>query len=314
MISTKYKTHCQAEALTVNNQKYRECLDKYLLWEIERDFGDGDLTTDASPVLEKSKAVVVAKENGIFAGEQEIKYLLCHSRANGNLFRFVKHDGDKLKRGEIILKLKGKTSDLMKIERVVLNAIGRMSGIATYAAKLVKLAKKANPSVLVTPTRKTLWGLIDKRACVIGGAGTHRLALDNAILIKHNHIKASKKPIKEFLDDVILNFPENKSVEFLEIEVKNIKDALIATKTLEFYIKNGFKIPCFVMFDNMKPKEILKVMTKMKNGKVLFEASGGINEKNLVKYAKTGVDVISIGSLTHSAPMLDVSMSVSSRT
>jgi len=293
------KTHCQSESLTVSNPKYRECLDMYLLREIERDFGDGDLTTDASPVLEKSKAVVVAKESGIFAGEQEIKYLLGTLSA-----KFFKHDGDKLKKGEIILELKGKTSDLMKIERVVLNTIGRMSGIATYAAKFVKLVKKANSHVLITPTRKTLWGLIDKRACVVGGAGTHRLALDNAILIKHNHIKASGMPIKDFLNG--LKIPKNTSAEFLEVEVKNGKDALIATKFLES--KKG--IPCFVMFDNMKPKEISKALSKIKTKKVLFEASGGINEKNLVKYAKTGVSVISIGSLTHSAPMLDVSMRI----
>lgn len=178
-----------------------------------------------------------------------------------------------------------------------------MSGVATTTARMVKLARKKNHSILLTPTRKTLWGWLDKRACVLGGGGTHRLSLDDAILIKHNHLKAAGVPLKAFLSKAVTKARGR----FIEVEVTNARDASAAAEILSRGI---------VMFDNCTPALIKKAITQIKRdgfyNKILFEASGGITAKNIQSYAQTGVDILSLGSITHSAPSLDFSMRITS--
>lgn len=284
---------------------------QFTVRELEKDLGRGDMTSKVCFSKSKSiSAYIVAKETGILAGRQEIEFFLGQYRVIH--FRFLKRDGDFLKKGDQILLLRGTVHALMKTERIILNLLGRMSGVATFTNRIVSRTKKINPNVLITPTRKTLWGLLDKRACSLGGAGTHRLNLDSAILIKHNHIRASGFPLGKFLNKVMLSLRAQPRMglwskhgfakpKFIEVEVGNIRDAKIAAK-----------YPVVLLLDNMKPRAIRRTLASIpKHAKVLyFEASGGINPENLKSYLKTGVDVISMGCLTHSAPMFDFSMRI----
>lgn len=308
----KWMTHCQASRLTPRDALYRKWLDQFTLRELEKDLGRGDITSEACfPEKKVTHAFVLAKEAGIFAGEGEIEYFL--RKFPGLKWRFLKHDGVPLKNQDVVLRMQGPTSVLMKIERIILNLSGRMSGVATTTNRFIKKAKTKNRSILVTPTRKTLWGWLDKRACVLGGGGTHRLALDNAILIKHNHLRVSQKSLLEFLK-VVLQKAVRKNPKFLEIEVRDKKDALTASRIFADAKQRGFPLPCFVMLDNVSPREIAATLQEAKKQKfyehVLFEASGRISEKNIAAYAKTGVDILSVGAMTHSAPMLDFSMRI----
>lgn len=311
----KWMTHCQTSQFTPRDLVYRKWLEQYTFREFEKDVGRGDITAEACfPQKKIIEAFVIAKEAGIFAGEQEIEYFL--RKFPVIRWKFLKHDGMLLKNKDIVLRMRGQAAVFMKVERIVLNLLGRMSGVATTTSRFVQKAKKGNRSILVTPTRKTLWGWLDKRACVLGGGGTHRLGLDNAILIKHNHLKASKLSIDRLLKNVILNLSPHDShkPKFLEIEVRNKKDALAASLIFAEAKKGGFPLPCFVMLDNVFPKEISETIREAKKKKlynsVLFEASGRISEKNIASYAKTGVDILSVGAITHSAPMLDFSFRV----
>lgn len=308
----KHRTHCQSSQLTPRDAVYRKWVDQYTFRELEKDVGRGDITAAVCfPQKRIIGAFVIAKEAGIFAGEREIEYFL--RKFPGLKWKFLKHDGIPLKNQDIVLRMNGSVGVLMKVERVILNLLGRMSGVATTTNRFVQKAKKGNNSVLVTPTRKTLWGLLDKRACVLGGGGTHRLGLDNAVLIKHNHLKASRLSLELLLKNAISNLLKRgkSKPKFLEIEVRNKKYALEASRVLAQAKQHGFPLPCFVMLDNIAPREIAATIQDAKKKKlfdaVLFEASGRISEKNIVEYAKTGVDVLSIGAITHSAPMLDFS-------
>jgi len=310
------KTHCQSQELTISNPRYKAWVEKFTFDELEKDLGIFDITTKVSLENKKAKAVILAKEKGIFAGRQEVEFFLRGFKSV--TYKFNKKDSQVLNKGEIVLELSGPIFDLMKIERIILNLIGRMSGVSTLTSRLVKVAKVANSSVLIVPTRKTLWGLLDKRACALGGGGTHRLALDNAVLIKHNHIKASSVGFEKFLITALCGFikMQNPNIKFFEVEVANGKNALIAARIFADAINVGVKIPFVIMFDNMKPQEIKKTLNEIKKeypddwSKIIFEASGRINAENMRAYAKTGVNILSLGMLTHSAKMLDFSMRI----
>ncbi len=276
----------QKEKLTLKNEVYFDQVKKYLINCLADDLrSNSDITSDTL-IKDNSRvtANIIAKQNGIIAGLEEIKWLLTKYKIHGIKY---KNDGQRVKSGEKILALTGGIKDILKTERTILNLLQRMSGIATETNKIVKFARK---KVLICSTRKTPLGLLDKKAVVIGGGGTHRLGLYDWILIKDNHLNHA---ISSKLEAI--NY-------FWEIEVKNKQE------TLKFAKHN----PGAIMFDNMKPKEtknIIKILAKYKPN-MIFEASGGINEKNITEYAKTGVDVISIGALTHSPKALDLSLKI----
>ena len=184
------------------------------------------------------------------------------------------------------MQIKGKIKDILKLERTILNILQRMSGIATTTNNIINKNKKSQ--ALIVPTRKTQWGLLDKRAVSLGGGGTHRLGLYDWILIKDNHIKIS-------------NFKFQIS-NFFEIEVKNEKELKLALTTK----------PDAIMLDNFSAKKIKQILKKYqkKLQKTIIEASGGINEKNISKYYNSNVDIISLGSLTHSVKSLDISLKI----
>ncbi len=260
------------------------------------DVGYGDLTTQIIiPESRIGEAVLVAEESGVLAGLQEVKLLF--NEFNINITAKLK-DGEYIHEpGLKIASIKGPLKGILTCERTALNFLMRMSGIATITNRIVVKARKVNPNIRVAATRKTLplLGYFDKRAVQLGGGDTHRLRLDDCILIKDNHITAVggvEEAIKK----------ARKHVSFtkkIEVEVEDEEDAVKAAVS-------GADI---IMLDNMKPNKIVTTIRKLEERKlrdrVLLEASGGINEENIEEYAKTGVDIISLGSITHSVKALN---------
>ena len=302
--------HNQADILNIKNPIYRNRVDKFTNHELKLDVGRGDITSEK--LFKKGKvfqASIVAKEAGILAGRAEIEYFL--SGKLDTIFFFK--DGDFFPTGAKLARVKGDVKEILKVERVMLNLLGRMCGIATFTNKLVKKAQAVNPNILVSPTRKTLWGWLDKRACALGGAVTHRLSLDDAVLIKDNHLKAFGVDIKGAIGKF---FPTGgEPPRFIEIEVNDMEAALVAANVLHDFKKNDISAPpCFIMLDNFSSKEAKKTVSALVDAKfkdyIGVEVSGGVNENNIVDFAKTGADIISIGALTHSAPHLDLSLDI----
>ncbi|MEK9132484.1 MAG: carboxylating nicotinate-nucleotide diphosphorylase [Patescibacteria group bacterium] len=283
------------------NSLYKKWVKQFTFAEMEKDSIGGDVTTETLfAAKETGCASILAKEAGIFAGRQEIEFFL--NGLKNVSYEFFKKDGEKISAGDEILRVNGHIRTLLKAERIILNLFGRMSGVATKTRQIVD--KIRNPHVLITPTRKTLWGMLDKRACLLGGGGTHRFNLSDAVLIKDNHLDLMARDISLALS----RFKKIKRARFLEIEVENFGEAVQAAEVLQ-----NFKLPCLIMLDNMKPVEIKRVILELKkrdHKNIKIEASGEINEKNVTFYAKAGVDVISMGCLTKNAKSLDFSMDV----
>jgi nicotinate-nucleotide pyrophosphorylase (carboxylating) len=198
--------------------------------------------------------------------------------------------------------MEGEASTILTLERTVLNLLMRMSGIATITSEMVKKARKVNPNIIIAGTRKTTPGLQfwEKEAIRTGGGDTHRYRLDDAVLIKDNHLA--------LVGDVALAVKKAREyasfTKKIEVEVENMEDALIAAEA-------GADI---IMLDNMPINKVESVLHALSDqgirSKVIIEVSGGINMNNLGNYAKTGVDIISSGYLTHSAGVLDLSMEI----
>lgn len=310
MNPTIQQTHLQSSRLNLQDPAFKEWVDRYTFQELEKDLeGKTDITTTVlfSENVKKS-AVIIAKQPGILAGIQEIQYFL---KSFSLTVEYLKDDGAEIPTNTEIMKLSGGIHELMKLERVILNVIGRMSGVATLTHRLTSRAKEVNPDILLTPTRKTLWGWLDKRACVLGGGGTHRLSLADAILIKHNHLRAFGGNFQAMLEKAVSQKPNAK---FLEVEINDPKDAEMAVKIFIEAKKKGFTIPCFIMYDNVPVEEVFRslhhIRTTYSLAGIFFEASGGVNETNLTAFVKAGVDIISLGVMTHGASMLDVSLRI----
>jgi nicotinate-nucleotide pyrophosphorylase (carboxylating) len=208
-------------------------------------------------------------------------------------FEKLKKDGDRIKKGEIIAKIQGNSRAILKGERLALNLIQRMSGIATMTNKYAEKIK--NYKAVVTETRKTmpLLRMLDKYAVFIGGGKNHRYSLSDAVLIKDNHIKAVGS-IKEAIASAKKSIPHTMKVE---VEVRNIdefKEALEAGADI-------------IMLDHFTIDQ-LKEAVLLAEGRVLIEASGNVTLENIEEIAKTGVDIISVGAITHSVESLDISL------
>src|SRR6266852_7124931 len=269
---------------------------------LDEDIGHGDITTDAlfDPAA-KATGTVVCKERAVIAGLSEsiilLKLLACKGKPRVR-------DGQEVPAGAIILEASGSGSALLKVERVLLNLLSHMSGVATATAELVNIAKKNGGSTRIACTRKTLPGLryFEKRAVELGGGDTHRLRLDDAVLIKDNHLELAGS-----VGACVRKAKEKVSfTKKVEVEVTNADQAVEAAKA-------GADI---ILLDNMTPKEVERSVAMLKTenlrDQVLLEASGGIRKENLASFVKTGVDVISVGAITHSAPAIDLSMEIHS--
>ena len=262
---------------------------------ISEDIQSGDVTSVLLP-KKKIKAKIISREDGILAGVRFAREIF---RLNGCHARVTKKDGAKLRSNQVILEVSGNARIVLSCERTALNLLSRMSGIATHTNFLVSKIRKINRKTKLYSTRKTAPGLrfFDKEAVKIGGGHKHRMSLNDMIMIKDNHLLVSNS-----MEDIIKN--ARKRHKYVEVEVENQRDAILAANS-------GATI---VMLDNFSPAKIEKTITalqkkKLRN-KVKLEASGGVSSKNIAAYAKTGVDMISVGSITNSVKSLDLSLEV----
>ena len=315
-------THKATHFLEPGNENYKQWVFRYTFLELEKDlaFG-GDVTTRAIfPDGKIAKGRVAAGEDGVFGGREEIQYFLVDAdsrfrpRIKGKFkLDFFFEDGKNFKEGDTLFEMEADIHDLLAVERTVLNLVMRMSGVATFTKKITDRVKDFD--VLVTPTRKTLWGLLDKKAVVLGGGGTHRINLGDAIMVKDTH----QDLIDRDFDTVFRKLESaGEDFRFVEIEVSDEKEALeVAQKADKAIKEKKLRVIVAILFDNMTPEQIKKTLDEIKEKSLydglLFEASGGITEKNVKEFAKTGVDIISIGSLTTSARSLDIKMKVEKR-
>jgi len=268
----------------------------YLLRFLEEDVPFGDVTSEAViPEDLEAEAVIIAKQDGVIAGLEEAKVLFEHF---GVKVELKAKDGDEVKKGTVVIKLKGNARKILLVERTALNIIGRMSGIATQTRKLVEKIRTVSPKVRVAGTRKTLLKPLDKKAILIGNGEPHRFSLSDAILIKDNHLALVP------LEEAIKRAKTFSVYKIVEVEVESLEDALKAAKA-------GADV---IMLDNMTPEQITEVLEALKHegfrDKVKIEVSGGITEENIQDYAKLDIDVISLGALTHSVKNFDVSLKI----
>lgn len=262
---------------------------------LEEDIGYGDITTlSLIKEEEEGSGIFYAKADGMIAGievcQAVFKYLDPATE-----FDILKKDGDLIKSGDRIAIVKGKMRVLLTGERLALNFLQRLSGIASKTRQMVDLISYSKAELL--DTRKTTPGLrvLEKHAVAVGGARNHRFGLYDGVMIKDNHIKAVGS-IQRAVSTARKNVPHTIKIE---VEVENLEQ-------LEEALKAKADI---IMLDNMGKEEMKKAVEKV-NGQVLLEASGGINEETIVEVAKTGVDFISVGALTHSVSSLDISFDI----
>lgn len=244
---------------------------------------------------QENSARFLAKSDGVLCGINIALRVFEILQPGSFEFEVYKNDGDNLSKGDIIAEIHGKTKALLKGERTALNILQHMSGIATSTAKAVEIVKGTNASI--ADTRKTLPGLrpLQKYAVTVGGGKNHRYNLSDAAMLKDNHvdagggIKAAVEKLKEKLGHMTK----------IELEVRNLDE-------LGQALEAGVDV---IMLDNMST-EMMRDAVAITNGRALLEASGGITGERLREIAETGVDIISMGALTHSVTAFDISLKI----
>ncbi len=279
----------------MNSQEVSAKIKKVILEALKEDIGAGDITTRA--IVKKNlrgQAEAIAKEEFIVAGIDVFKktFLLIDKDLK---FRAFAKDGKTVRKGEILARLEGSLASILQAERVALNLFQRMCGIATQTNKYVKAVKGTKAKIL--DTRKTVPGLrlLDKMAVKTGGGFNHRMGLYDAVLIKDNHIAAAGSITKAVKDQ---KKALNKKIK-IEVETKNLDEVKEA-------LESGADI---IMLDNMGIAE-MKMAVKIVGKRALLEASGNVNLKRVAKIAGVGVDLISVGEITHSARAADISLKI----
>ncbi len=272
---------------------------EFLRRALEEDIHTVDITTESIiPPHKTSKAIIRAKSDMILAGLPFAEEIFRLLDPQVDIRRFF-NDGNHIKEGETIVHILGNTRALLKGERVALNLLQRLSGIATLTSRFVDVVKGKDVKIL--DTRKTTPGMryLEKYAVRMGGGYNHRFGLYDGIIIKDNHIRACGG-IRESLKRIKDNLPHH--LLKIEVEVKDLDELRIA-------IEQGVDV---IMLDNMNIEEIKEAVTLIrKSGRnILIEVSGNVNFENIKSIADTGVDLISIGMLTHSAPAVDISMKI----
>lgn len=271
-------------------------LDKVITNALEEDLGLGDLTTDAiigSDII--GKAVLETREDIVLAG-LPVFMRVFSILDSGISFETYYEDGQKVSSGEIICTIDGSLASILKAERTALNLIQRMSGIATLTSKFVENA--GSNKVKILDTRKTVPGLrlLDKYSVPMGGGSNHRFGLFDGILIKDNHIAVAGS-IKKAIENARKNAPHGIKIEVEVEDLNGVKTAINAGADI-------------ILLDNMSV-DMMKKAVDLVSGRALLEASGGITLDNIKEVASTGVDMISIGALTHSVKAVDLSLEIS---
>ncbi|HXQ98633.1 MAG TPA: carboxylating nicotinate-nucleotide diphosphorylase [Candidatus Limnocylindrales bacterium] len=298
--------------LTLENPDYVRMLHAFTDALQSADSKPCDLTCAALGIRRRhAQASIIANEPGIMAGLAEGVYFFTH---HGLKAKSLTADGQPIRAGQELLRLEGEAELLLSSERVGLNLLQRMCGIATATHRLAEAARKHSPHTHVVITRKTPWGLLDKRAAHLGGGGTHRLGLGDAILIKSNHLRLFAVQEAEAVPLALTKaWSERQKAAFIEIEVTGLEGALAAGRAFRDLRGSDAKsdsYPCLIMLDNGSPEEAARIIAALRAeglwDNVLIEVSGGISEETLADYADCGVDAISIGALTHSCRALDL--------
>ncbi len=290
--------------LTTNNKMYREHLTELFQWIIKADMIHDDVTSQNLKLTGNGTANIVAKQEGIVAGMEEIIYLIKHHT------KLMAHqqvtDGSAISHNATVLSLSGNNNELLSFERVLVNILGRMSGIATACRDAVHCIS-IEDSTIIAATRKTPWMFLDKKAVALGGGLTHRLHLADWPMIKDNHLKIAETQHSTSLEEIIEQMLQA-NIDFFEIEVATIEQAETAVKT--FKNKNKRKYAAMaILLDNFNYRDVIDYVPTLSGFEnIILEASGNITKENLSEWATTGVDILSLGALTHSAQNFDFSM------
>ena len=272
-------------------------IEKIVDLALEEDTGHGDITSEALiPSNMAGRAIIVANEAGIMVGGEIARMVFL--KTDGSLEIEIKtEDGKEIKPGDIVATVKGRVANILKAERVALNFMGRLSGVATEAAKYI--AEMKGSATVISDTRKTTPGLrmLEKYAMYAAGGQTHRPDLGSGILIKDNHLVALAAKGKTIKDAVATAREKAKGGMKVEIEVETIAQVQEAADAKADVI----------MLDNMSIEDMKKAVDLIPEG-IKVEASGGVTLENVREVAMTGVDIISVGAITHSARSLDFSL------
>jgi nicotinate-nucleotide pyrophosphorylase (carboxylating) len=265
-----------------------------IIWRaLKEDMPMGDITTESTvSENEASYARLIAKEDSVLAGIEVFSRVFVLLDPNTYIERYV-NDGDKVNAGTVIMQISGNSRSMLKAERTALNLFQRMSGIASATRKYADILVGTNSKIV--DTRKTVPGLryLDKMAVRMGGGTNHRFCLSDGVMIKDNHIKASGG-ITAAVKKARAQIPHTIKIEVETESLEQVTEALSAGADI-------------IMLDNMKPEDMKKAVEYI-NKRALTEASGNITADNLAVVAKTGVDLISSGSLTHSVRAADISL------
>jgi nicotinate-nucleotide pyrophosphorylase (carboxylating) len=265
---------------------------------IQEDIGEGDVTTEFFvPAGLHASAQIIAREKAIIAGTETAAGVF-HRVDPVTRARVIRADSSEVEAGDTVLEIDGLARSILKAERVALNFLQRLSGIATLTRKFVNAAD--NPRVQILDTRKTTPGLraLEKAAVVAGGGVNHRFGLYDMVLVKDNHLVADSG-LSAFAETVRRLRQERPGVR-IEVEADHLEQVRAFLEIDEVDV---------ILLDNMKRTEMREAVALRKN-KVKFEASGDITLKNIRQIAATGVDYISVGALTHSAPAINLSLEI----
>ncbi|MBC8235865.1 carboxylating nicotinate-nucleotide diphosphorylase [bacterium] len=277
--------------MQINNHYVKQLLELALA----EDIGIGDVTSDVIiPKDRVSTGIIISKDTGLVAGLEVVELILGMVDSQLTLTPILS-DGDKIEHGIKIGNIYGPARSMLKVERLVLNFLQRLSGIATLTSKYVQTV--ADYPVKIIDTRKTTpgWRILEKYAVRVGGGYNHRFGLYDAVLIKDNHI-ALAGSITEAIEMARSQIPHTMKIEVETKSIQQVSEALDAK-------------PDIIMLDNMTIDE-MKESVKLIDGRAPIEASGNVRLETVKKIAETGVNLISIGALTHSAPALDISIDV----
>ena len=274
-------------------------IDRFIEHLIAEDAAERDITTES--VVDENiecNAVIESKEQGVVCGIDFAEMVFINIDPSINITKIVQ-DGTAISKGDILLELQGKASVILAGERIALNLIQHLSGISTLTAQFVNSVKSTK--AVITDTRKTVPGIrrFQKYAVTMGGGKNHRMNLADGILIKDNHIKFNEINGLS-ISDVVKKSRENSEASAdIEVEVDN----------LDQFRTVLMQEPDIILLDNMDI-ETMKMAVKINNNKALLEASGGVTLGTVKAIAETGVDLISVGALTHSSPALDMSLNI----
>jgi len=280
-------------------ENFKELLHTLIDDALKEDVGDGDHSTlSCISAGARGRAVLKIKQDGILAGVDITREIFFYKEPSATFVAFKK-DGEEMKNGETAFELDAFVHTILKCERLVLNCMQRMSGIATLTRQYTDKIKGYKTKVLDTRKTTPNFRLLEKEAVRIGGAVNHRFGLYDMIMLKDNHIDYCGS-LQRAVDRAYEYVQAVKPGLKIEVEARNLDDV---KKVMEIAGKKVFRI----MLDNFSPSQIDEAL-KLINGELETEASGGINLNNIEEYAKTGVDYVSIGALIHQAKSLDLSL------